>query len=223
MKGRKYTDQKRHSHGCKRREPKHAQIEADLSGERQRCAYEGNTDLDQQGGDADAGRGPEQTKQQCFGHELDDEPAATGTEGRANGHFLRSRHAAREQQVREIGTRDQQDEDDRAKCDVHRPAKIGTQVRIRKRIEGDRPAGVPFPLRRNVRKARVDGEHLLPRLTQADLWLQPSHDRQPMLARLELLGCERERLPETHRVSIEGTRGQHANDLMRYVVNGEVA
>ena len=99
---------------------------------------------DQQGGDAHAGRGPEQTKQQCFGHELDDEPAATGTEGRANGHFLRSRHAAREQQVREIGTRDQQDEDDRDKRDVHRPAKIGTEKGIRQRIEGDRPAGVRF-------------------------------------------------------------------------------
>ena len=63
-------------------------------------------------------------EQQAFGQQLTDDAAAACAEGASHQHFLLASERARQQQVRDVGARDQQDEADGADQDRDRLAYV---------------------------------------------------------------------------------------------------
>ena len=61
-------------------------------------------------GDEQSGSATHETEQRSFGEELPNEPLPTCSERDADGDLLLARSRAREQQVRDVRTRDEQDE-----------------------------------------------------------------------------------------------------------------
>ena len=71
-------------------------------------------------GDDDAGEAAEQREHQVLGQHLTHQPAAAGAERRTHGQLLLAMAAAREQQVGDVGARDQQHQRHGAEQDHHR-------------------------------------------------------------------------------------------------------
>ena len=69
-----------------------------------------------------AGGAAEQAEQQAFGQQLADQPAPARAKRGADGDLFLPAGRAREQQIRDIGARDQQHERHRSEHDEHRDA-----------------------------------------------------------------------------------------------------
>ena len=80
-------------------------------------------------------------KQKALGQELPDDAAAAGAHRGAQCDFLSAGRSAREEKIRDVGVRDQQHADDRAKQDIQRGAHIADHV-FTQRFGGDAEVGV---------------------------------------------------------------------------------
>ena len=121
--------------------------------------------IDQPGGAA------EQAEQHALGQQLADESLPARAERRADRDFLLPAGRAREQQIGDVGARDQQHERHRAEHDEHRDADVADDG-LDERDDVDRERAVAFVFLAN---ARGDRRHVVLRLRHRHARLQPRH------------------------------------------------
>jgi hypothetical protein len=88
---------------------------------------------DRTGGAADRG------DDQGFRQQLLNQPGASGADRQADGNLLRSSRRSRQQQVRDVGARDQQDESESGKHDGGGTENVLSRIRERQRSGGCNP------------------------------------------------------------------------------------
>ena len=77
--------------------------------------------------DEHAGDAAGKREHEALGQDLRDQPSASGAERQAHRHFLLARERSREQQVADVGARDEQHEADRREQDDQRPLGVADQ------------------------------------------------------------------------------------------------
>ena len=104
---------------------------------------------------------PSETEHQRLGQKLPDDAVARGAERRPDRHLALARGAPREQQIGDVGARNQQDERDRSAEDQQRRPQI---------------AGELFTDRQHARRP--------PRVERRELGREGGHDRRHLRLRL---------------------------------------
>ena len=136
-----------------------------------------------------------ETEQRAFGQQLPHEPLPARAERGADGDFLLARRRAREQQVRDVGARDEQHERHRAQHHEHRAAHVADD-RFDERHDVDREGPVALVLLANP---RGDGGDVRVRLRHRHARLQARHEVVVLVAAaIHGIGAERERQEQVH-------------------------
>ncbi len=165
---------------------------------------------------------------QALGQQLGGNAPARCAERDANRDLLAPRGAPGEKEVGDVRAGNQQHEDHRTERDIDRLAQIVTDQLPIERLDGDAPVFLPRGNR--VGDLRSHGEQIGVCLLQRHAALQPRKRIQPVRAGRPFLGRERVQPPEACRVlqwprpmPVERARGQDADDLVRFVVEEQVA
>jgi hypothetical protein len=118
------------------RDCEHAEVERNVGRPRQALAIRGDQPAKADHRDAEPEDRARERQQTSLHHELPQEPPPPGAERKPHRELLVARFSAREQQIREVGARDQQDEDDRALQHEHRRLRTPHDLRLQ-RVEAD--------------------------------------------------------------------------------------
>ena len=148
---RQVQERREAEHGAGRerdgeREHQHPRVDREVARAREAVGKRGDQRAESRDGHGQAERGAGCREHAPFGHELREQAPAARAERRPHGEFLVPRFGARQQQVRQIRARDQQDEQHRALQHPHRRPRAADDLRLQ-RIEAQ-------AMRRRVR--RVD-------------------------------------------------------------------
>ena len=157
----------------------------------------------------------------AFSHQLTNEPAAARAERRAQGNFLPARRRARQQQIRHVRARDQQDDGDGAQQHHQRTAGVADDFLLqgaKRRAEAVAIVAWMIGLER-----RRHGVEIRLGLLAADAGLQARERRIAVRAAIvvaQRLGIEKERLPDLDAPIGKLERGRHhANHLRRTTIH----
>jgi hypothetical protein len=148
-------------------------------------------------------RGAEQGEDQTLGEELPDDAPAIRAERGPNGNLALSGRAARQQQVRDVGARNQEHERDRAREDEKGGPVLARQLFV-ERNDARAPACVA---RRKLRRERSrDGCHLGLRLRDGEPRFQSAERLEIPPACLTRVRVDEVRRPQVRRFSRQRSR-----------------
>ena len=182
----------------------------------------GEQRIERPSGDDDAERAAGEKQHGGLDQQLTHEPSATGAKGGAHEAFARARHGAGEDQVRDVGARDQQDERDGAQH--QQQTLLGPSLQRRVVLpERHRPKAAAGVGRRVVeRQATRHGIERRLRAGDRDAGLQARDDIEILVrARLGILGGDER--PDHVGAEAEHVRRQHADDRDRLIVDDDGA
>ena len=152
-------------------------------------------DLQRDLGDRQAGGAAENAEQHALGQQLADEAFPARAERRPDGDLFLPAGGAGEQQIGDVGARDQQDERHGAEHDEHRDAEVADDG-LDERDDVDRERAVAFVFLPDPRR---DPRHVVPRLRHRHAWLQPRHQVVVFVsAPRDGVGAERQRQEHVH-------------------------
>ncbi len=149
----------------------------------------------------------------ALGDELADDDPARGAAGAADGQLALPRRAASEHEVRDVRARDEQHERHRAEQQPQAVDELVIEEIVLEQLDAGAPSG--------VRGGELGGEtlghgdHVVVRLGERDVRLQPAHDENPVEVVVELIGREGERHPRVVLEPVTRSGGQHADDRGR--------
>ncbi len=204
------------------REEEHGPVDRDFGRARDGVGVRGDEQAEPRLGQPDAGRRAGEREQRPLGHELGEQAAAARAERGADRELLLPRLRAREQQVGEVGARDEQHEPDGALQDPERGRHVADDV-VLERV-------VAQPVRRGVRHVRVRRDRLplaqhavevVAGLRQRDAILQPADQVERVAAAAAGMGgVDGDRLPQFHALVVHvEPAGHDAHDARRDAVD----
>ena len=200
----------------------HLRVDGDVGQARQRSRRKRSQQVHAPGGEHQSRGAAKQRDDQALGEQLAQQPRTAGAERGANRQLAVARRRARQQQVRDIRARDEQDERDGAEQDEERPAHFANQFHVQ-RHEPDPDPAVRWIL---LLQPRRDHVHLRLGGRLPDARLQTSDhgqpERSPRLEQLLELPHRRERHPQLG-IGRMAERGRHhAGDFIRQPVEHDL-
>ena len=153
---------------------------------------------------------PRDAEHRRLGEELPDDPCPSGAERGTDAHFALSRGAMRDQQVRHVGTREQEQQADGAEEDPHR---VPESRRDQPLVEEHRPGAPPAVGRRTrLRKTAAELAQLTSQPGQRSASGKPADDGEVLVVAVLLtIGAERNPRAGAAR-KVESAR-HHADDV----------
>ena len=206
-----------------KREREHAAIDARRVETRDRQPLRDDVPQNEQRppSEQQAGGAAEQPEDRALGEELTGDPRAPGAERCADGQLTLTCGGSREQQVRDVGTRGQEDERDRGEQDQQRRLHVGGHLLLQRDDVGG-PPGVEG--RKATRQLGVNGGEILLCLGDRHAWLQPADHRQRPAAGSPARLGQAERGPHLDgALEVTEARRHDAHHRVRLSVKGDRA
>ena len=174
------------------REEQHAHVQAHVGfGGQRAIGHQRHDHLQEDVGEGEADHAADRRQHDALGEELGEEATSGRAHRRTDRHFALPRRAAREQQVGDVGARDQQHEPDRAEHHPQRGHQVRREEVVLERLDAGAPAGVRCG--ELLGDLFRDGHHVGIGLRQRHPALETPHDQQPVEIVVDLLRLEGER------------------------------
>ena len=165
VKRRRQSEEKARHQRHREREDQHHAVDSNIADARERCGREGHEGQHPEPRQPDTQEARRQSEQRTFGEQLPDQSPARGADRGAHDHLARADAGARQEQVRHVGARDQEDHHDGAEQHVHSLANVADQ----QILQPDQRDGLALVARRiRLGQPRRNRHHLALRLLQAD-------------------------------------------------------
>ena len=202
--------------GDDQREHEHAPVEANRRKAREVRRCDQREDAQQRRGQYDADGAAHQAEQHGLGHQLPHEPPLAGAECGAHRHFLLTCDRPDEQQVRDVGARDQEHDAGRAEQNPQRLTRTLRQHLLQR--HGEEAVAIVRVVARHLAAELLEAGA---RLLAADALPQPADDDQKVAAARARIDGPGERNPRVHTPHLGVDRGRDADDGVRVAVDGQ--